>query len=905
MNFSMKYVLFLLLALPFLVAAQTEKSINPLPSSPALPAEARSAKAGATLAVVIGISDYQDLQIPDLRFADKDAEAFANFLRSPAGGSLDGDHLQVLTNTQATAGRIAEALDALIEKVQKDDQVIIYFSGHGDVERKTVSQPGFLLAWDAPSRVYMGGGTYSLAFLQEVVTTLSTQNLAKVTVITDACHAGKLAGSQIGGSQLTAASLAKQFSNEVKILSCQPGELSLEGEQWGGGRGIFSYHLVEGLFGLADRNGDGTVSVGEIDRYLEDKVTAEAAPQTQVPMLLGNKSERLATVNAAILADLKKSKAGGLPVFAATEGRGLEEEVLAKLDSGIIKKYFSFKKAVAEKRFFQPENDCAEAFYTSLSGEPGLLPLHGFMKRNYAAALQDEAQIVLNQLLRTDPQIVDVAFSPVSKYDHLPGYLHRAAELLGEKHYMYRFIKAREYYFKAKSCPRENYPALTPNSLFQLALARLDTALTFDEEAAYLYMEKGYWLEMNGDNDTQSLKLYEQAIRLSPRWVLANYFAGRSNGYIHNPDKAITYFKNAIDLDSSFLPTYLALGQSFNKGTKEGNFWFEKYVEKMKEYIRNHPGKVPVTYYNYLGNSLSCLGRWEEAEDALLVGEALSNHSYYRIYSNLGFVYRAMKKYEDSAKAFKKAISLSPLTTSYSVQLGNTYILMGRYSDAEETSQKVISLSPLSSDGYYMYARLKYYYQKKPLAEVIPYFRKAIQYGADSYEDLFLIYLYANQLDSAEALALQFIVESPNDSRARQRLGQLYLLKGMKEQARAQFELMTTLQPNDVIYYAYFPIIAYTQLGKADSLPTLLETERLKANDHPDFYYLAASGFAFNEQNDLALKWLEKAFQKGWNCFLPECDVWQSLESPELYYLRQTPEYKALIARYFPDIYKD
>ena len=90
-----------------------------------------------TYAVVVGISDYQDKEIPDLRFADKDAEAFANFLRSPAGGALDGDHIQVLTNTQATAGRIAEALDALIEKAKKDDQVIIYFSGHGDVEERS------------------------------------------------------------------------------------------------------------------------------------------------------------------------------------------------------------------------------------------------------------------------------------------------------------------------------------------------------------------------------------------------------------------------------------------------------------------------------------------------------------------------------------------------------------------------------------------------------------------------------------------------------------------------------------------------------------------------------------------------------------------------------------------------
>ncbi|MBK7344167.1 MAG: caspase family protein [Saprospiraceae bacterium] len=200
------------------LAAQ-EKGLTPL-------AGPNSAQTGSTYAVVVGISDYQDASIPDLRFADKDAEAFANFLRSPAGGSLDGDHLKVLTNQNATAGRIAEALDGLIEQTREGDQVIIYFSGHGDVERKTVSQPGFLLAWDAPSRVYMGGGTYSLAFLQEVVTTLSTQNLAKVTVITDACHAGKLSGSQIGGAQLTSANLTRQYANEVKILSCQPNEFS-------------------------------------------------------------------------------------------------------------------------------------------------------------------------------------------------------------------------------------------------------------------------------------------------------------------------------------------------------------------------------------------------------------------------------------------------------------------------------------------------------------------------------------------------------------------------------------------------------------------------------------------------------------------------------------------------------
>jgi hypothetical protein len=34
----------------------------------------------STYAVVVGISDYQDKDIPDLRFADRDAEATVNLL---------------------------------------------------------------------------------------------------------------------------------------------------------------------------------------------------------------------------------------------------------------------------------------------------------------------------------------------------------------------------------------------------------------------------------------------------------------------------------------------------------------------------------------------------------------------------------------------------------------------------------------------------------------------------------------------------------------------------------------------------------------------------------------------------------------------------------------------------------
>ena len=104
---------------------------------------------GQTYAVVVGISDYQDPGIPDLNYADKDAQAFANFLRSKAGGKLDNNHLKVLLNSSATMAQFANALDWLLEVCKENDQVYIYFSGHGDVEKKTMTQPGYLLCWDA------------------------------------------------------------------------------------------------------------------------------------------------------------------------------------------------------------------------------------------------------------------------------------------------------------------------------------------------------------------------------------------------------------------------------------------------------------------------------------------------------------------------------------------------------------------------------------------------------------------------------------------------------------------------------------------------------------------------------------------------------------------------------------
>ena len=769
----MKYIGFFLL-LPFLTHSQNKLASSIGRGASPIEIKTDQSTSGTTYAVVIGISDYQDKDIPDLRFADKDAEAFANFLRSPAGGALDGDHLQVLTNTQATAGRIAEALDALIEKAKKDDQVVIYFSGHGDIEGKKLTQPGFLLCWDAPSRVYMGGGTYSLSFLQEVVSTLSVQNQAKVIVITDACHAGKLAGSQIGGAQLTTANLAKQYANEVKILSCQPNEFSLEGPQWGGGRGVFSYHLVDGLFGLADRNNDGQITLGEIDRYLEDKVTGEAAPQSQVPILLGNKTDRIATVNANILADLKKNKTGIMAVFAATESRGFEEEILAKVDTSIRVIYNAFKKAVREKRFFKPVGNSAEEYFTQLNSVEALAPLRGIMKRNYAAGLQDDAQQTLNEWLKTNQE---VSLEAVTSYQlpqmvfteevkTYPQCLERAAKLLGNNHYMYSVLKARKYFFEGYLLANSNK---NPNQeLGENALALFRQSLEWQPEQPQVYWQMSLvfvWNLLQPD----SLEYYTRlAMEVYPNWTRPCLDAAFWLSYKYNrQDRARLFLELASQIDSNSAEV-VKVRAVFNFGEKnytEAEQQFRKAIEL---------DSTDVNTWINLGNVYIRTRRYAEAEPIFKNAIALDS-TYGIAWTNLGAFYNMTQRYAEAETVLKKAIALDSTYVKTWSNLGSVYLNTGKFEDAELYIKKAISLDSMYAIIWNNLGFL--YIETRRYAEAETVFKKAISKDstlANPVKHLGQVYFKTNRPEAARKSFLQAIALNPNYTPAM--LGMAYLL---------------------------------------------------------------------------------------------------------------------------------
>ncbi|MFZ1976672.1 MAG: caspase family protein, partial [Bacteroidota bacterium] len=247
---------------------------TPAPSSS--PQKSRGAASGPQhWAVVVGISEYQNPGIPSLKYADKDAEAIADFLRKPEGGGYDSDHLRVLLNKDATLSGVKDALINFLSQAIDMDLVMIYFAGHGAPEPSR-PQNVYLLTTDSDPNA-LGTTAFPMWDIQTVLARYI--NAKRVVVFTDACHSGNISADfATRGLSSTEDNLVNQSLTDlsktkpgiVVFTASAAGEVSQEYPEFG--HGVFTYYMLEGLEGKADYNNDYTVTINELMQYVEEQV---------------------------------------------------------------------------------------------------------------------------------------------------------------------------------------------------------------------------------------------------------------------------------------------------------------------------------------------------------------------------------------------------------------------------------------------------------------------------------------------------------------------------------------------------------------------------------------------------------------------------------------------------------
>ena len=763
-----------------------------------------------TRAVVIGISDYQDEKIPDLRFADKDAEAFANFLRSPAGGSLDNYHMKVLLNEEATMAQFGMSLYWLMEETQEGDKVIIYFSGHGDVEKKSFAQPGFWLCWDAPPKAYLIGGAFPLLLLQDVVQTLSLGNKAEVVVIADACRAGKLSGSSINGAQITGANLTRLLINDIKLLSCQPNEYSIEGEQWGGGRGAFSYHLVNGLYGLADRNKDLVVTLSEIDRYLEDHVTPEVEPISQVPVVYGNKTAKLAVVDANILADITSEQPNRTGSFFAIESKGLEEQVLEGVDTSIRKMYEDFQQALKDRVFLKPAEGhigdasapvdwCADAYYRKLIQEPGLLHLHSTMHRNYAAALMESTQQFMNGLFKSDVNYCPTAGSVREKgLKENIAYLDRAVELLGEGHYMYNTLQSFKYFFEGVVSNFHLNDIDIDTVKGQKTIDLYKTALSYQSDLPQVWVEMANTYGNKMHQFDSAFHYAQLALDAVPGWVYAHVTMARILKSKSDDEAAWQWAEKAWQLDSTSLLTISFYG-NFYRERQEGDLAM-KYFE-----MASNRGTPVFCDYIWLGNFYKDKGQFDEAERMFKKALALDVANDFAQH-NLAGIYLETRQYDKVEEILLPIVTSGTEIVRAYVNLFKTYVYTNRPEDAIKVFEKIIAQNfilgwwGLPPRVYSMEFCVSYLYAFGP-KRAEQAFNKSISLDsthAGAYLALGNVYLLTQRKTEAEHQFEKALAIEPENLLLHDNIATLHSRLGHWEKALGYYERALKIDPNDV-----------------------------------------------------------------------------------------------------------
>ncbi|MGB2764529.1 MAG: caspase family protein [Candidatus Aminicenantaceae bacterium] len=265
-----------------------------LPKTPAVTTSLERVPVGQHWAVIIGVSDYKDSRIPPLRYATADAVSFHDWLISPEGGHYPPSHVKLLVNKQATGQNIREALFVWLKQAIEEDMVLIFFAGHGSPDSPDSPENLFLLPYDVK---YDNISTTGFP-MWDIETALKRFVKAKkVVVMADACHAGgvgqaydvaRRANRDLKINPISSAiQKLSVISEGVAVLSASDDkQYSQEGEKWGGGHGVFSHFLLEGLKGAADYNKDNIVTLGELIPYLSEQVR-RATRNAQSPTIAG------------------------------------------------------------------------------------------------------------------------------------------------------------------------------------------------------------------------------------------------------------------------------------------------------------------------------------------------------------------------------------------------------------------------------------------------------------------------------------------------------------------------------------------------------------------------------------------------------------------------------------------
>ena len=216
---------------------------------------------GKRIALLIGMSQYDDIEIESLQTPPHDVAAMAEILANPWRGGFDVWPPLFNPDLLEFQEKVAE----LFKTLGKDDLGLLFFSGHGVLDGRDL----YLPTRTTKSKLYQ-----STSVTADYIHDLSFKSHSKHQImIFDCCYSGsfstvwKYRDRTSGGRVLLASSRSAQKSYQHE------------------GRSLFTHYLVEGIVTRAAVDINGKMPVEKLHKYVKTKIK-EIKPEIDMEPLI-------------------------------------------------------------------------------------------------------------------------------------------------------------------------------------------------------------------------------------------------------------------------------------------------------------------------------------------------------------------------------------------------------------------------------------------------------------------------------------------------------------------------------------------------------------------------------------------------------------------------------------------
>ena len=223
-------------------------------------------------ALLIGVSEYGE-GIPSLSAPPNDVVAMKQVLEDKTMGRFD-DITELINPDLVT---MQEKIQSLFMDREKNDLVLLYFSGHGITDDNNK----LYLTTKGTSKNLFKATAVQGGFIQDV----SKESYAKrQVIILDCCYSGAFADGWTAKS--VGLDIKKELGAEGRVVLTSSSATQTSFQQENAELSLYTQYFIEGIkTGAADRDGDGKIFARELHNYAKAKVK-EVKPNIEPAIIL-------------------------------------------------------------------------------------------------------------------------------------------------------------------------------------------------------------------------------------------------------------------------------------------------------------------------------------------------------------------------------------------------------------------------------------------------------------------------------------------------------------------------------------------------------------------------------------------------------------------------------------------